>query len=166
MTVFLLPSRRAAARSMLASTTWSRTVLLFGCLAALNGCGYTYHFRDTTALRGEEHNEWASYFIFGIVGDYEVDVRDFCPNGVYEIATGNNFLTWFLRVATIGIYSPRKVNIWCSAGPRSTAFEVEFGKDGAPSRVTKHVGSTAWFGEAKRAGGGQFGVQLAPAGVQ
>ncbi|CAN5925043.1 hypothetical protein BH11MYX4_BH11MYX4_45150 [soil metagenome] len=151
---------------MRASSLLSRTMLALACLAALNGCGYTYHFKDTTALRGEEHNEWASYFIFGLVGDYEVNVKEFCPNGVYEIATGNNFATWFLRVITIGIYSPRKVNIWCSAGPSSTAFEVEFGKDGAPSQVTKRVGSATWTGEVKPAGEGRFGVQLAAGGAQ
>jgi hypothetical protein len=144
----------------------SRTMLVFACLAALNGCGYTYHFKDNTVLRGEEHNEWASFFIFGVVGDYEVNVKEFCPNGVHEITTGNNFVTWLLRGITIGIYSPRKVNIWCSAGPSSTAFEVEFGKDGAPSQVTKRVGSNTWSGEVKPAGDGRFGVQLASGGAR
>ena len=106
----LRPFRRAA-----------RALLLLAGLIALDGCGYTYHFRDTTMLRGEEHNEWASYFIFGIVGDYEVDVKEFCPQGAAEIATGNNFATWLLRAITLGIYSPRKVIIRCSAGPATTS---------------------------------------------
>src|SRR6188472_2915764 len=84
----------------------------------LGGCGYTYHFVDGNTLRGEEHNEWASYFLFGIIGDHEIDVRESCPEGVHEITTGNNFLTWFLSVITIGIYTPRKVNIWCAATPQ------------------------------------------------
>lgn len=143
----------------------SRFLLFVACLAALSGCGYTYHFKDTTALRGEEHNEWASYFIFGLVGEYEVNVKEFCPNGVAEIATGNNFATWILRIVTIGIYSPRKVNIWCSAGPSSTAFQIEFGKDGAPSQVTRRVGSATWSGAVKPAGDGRFGVQLVEGGT-
>ena len=147
----------------------SRLLLLFTCVAALSGCGYTYHFRDTTLLRGEEHNEWASYFIFGIVGDYEVNVKEFCPNGAAEIATGNNFATWLLRVVTIGIYSPRKVIIRCSAGPSSTgaaAFEVEFAENGAPSQVTRRVGAATFSGPVRPAGDGRYGVQLTEGVVQ
>jgi len=138
-------------------------LLLLVCLFALEGCGYTYHFRDTTMLRGEEHNEWASYFIFGIVGDYEVNVKEFCPQGAAEIATGNNFATWLLRAITLGIYSPRKVIIFCSAGPATTSaahFEVEFAETGAPSHVTKRVGSATFSGPVKAAGDGRYGVQL------
>jgi hypothetical protein len=137
--------------------------LFVAALAALNGCGYTYHFRDTSLLRGEEHSEWASYFIFGIVGDYELNVKEFCPNGAAEIATGNNFATWFLRVLTIGIYSPRKVIVRCSAGPSNVAaadFEVEFAEDGAPSQVTKRVGAIRVSGPVKPAGDGRYAVQL------
>lgn len=142
-----------------------RALLFLTCLAALNGCGYSYHFKDASVLRGEEHSEWASYFIFGVVGDYELNTKEFCPNGVAAIATGNNFATWLLRAITIGIYSPRTVQVWCSAGPANTAFQVEFGKDGAPARVTKKVGSAFWSGEAKPVGDGRFGVQLVEGGT-
>ena len=147
----------------------SRAVLLLTCLVALNGCGYTYHFRDMTQIRGEEHNEWASYFIFGIVGDYEVNVKEFCPQGAAEVATGNNFATWFLRVITIGIYSPRKVIIRCSGGPSNMAaasFEVQFAETGAPSQVTKRVGTATFTGPVTPAGEGRYGVQLAEGAVQ
>ena len=134
-------------------------------VAALSGCGYTYHFQNSAGARGEEHNKWASYFLFGIVGHYEVDVKEFCPTGVYEITTGNNFLTWLVKGVTLGIYAPRKVNIWCDAEPQKTAFEVEFDRQGAPVRVTKRVASSTLTGDVKAMGDGRYGVLLHEGGA-
>ena len=139
---------------------------VLACLLCLPSCGYTYHFKNTNLVKGEEHNEWASYFIFGLVGDYEVNVSEFCPNGVAEIATGNNFLTWFLRIVTVGVYSPRKVNIWCAAGERTTSFDIHFGEDGKPIQVSETVGSLTWSGVAKPAGDGRFAVKLEEGAAQ
>ncbi len=161
-----LPGR---ARPTIGRSFVSRAIALLTCLVALNGCGYTYHFRDTSQLRGEEHNKWASYFIFGIAGDYEVNVKEFCPQGAAEVATGSNFGTWIVGVITIGIYSPRKVIIRCSAGPSDTgaaSFEVQFAKSGAPSQVTKRVGTATFMGAVTPAGEGRYGVQLAEGAAQ
>lgn len=132
----------------------TRLLALVVALSVLSGCGYTYHFRNNTAQRGDEHNEWASYFFFGLVGDHEIDVREFCPQGAYEITTGTNFLTWLVSGITIGIYTPRKVNIWCHAGPQPVAFEVDFGADGAPTRVTRRVAQASTSGDVKPVEGG------------
>jgi hypothetical protein len=140
------------------------TTALLVASMALTGCGYTYHFKNVDTMRGEEHNEWASFFLFGIVGDYELDVRDFCPNGVHEITTGTNFLTWLVSTFTIGIYTPRKVNVWCSAGERRTSYSVDFGDDGKPKHVTKRVGSLTYSGEARPTGDGRWGVTLREGG--
>lgn len=130
-------------------------------LSFLSGCGFTYHFKNGSTLPGEHHDEWASYFFFGIVGDHEIDVREFCgANDIHEIATGNNFLTWFVGFLTIGIYTPRKVNITCSGGARSTSFEIDFGRQGEPARVTKHVGALEYSGDVKALGEGRYGVAL------
>ncbi len=128
--------------------------------ALLEGCGYTYHFQNGNAVPGEEHNEWASFFLFGTIGDYELDVREFCPNGVYEITTGTNFLTWLVSGVTLGIYTPRKVNIWCTGGERRTTFEVDFDGHGKPRRVRKRVGPVTYLGLAKPSGDGRYGVLL------
>ena len=94
----------------------TRAMVLAIALASA-GCGFSYHFKDAQYRKGEEHDKWASYFFWGIVGNYQLDIREVCPQGVFQIITGDNVPTWFLRVVTIGIYSPRKVNVWCSAGP-------------------------------------------------
>jgi hypothetical protein len=139
---------------------FSLRMLLVAATFALGGCGFTYHFKSASTLRGEEHNEWASFFLFGIAGHYDVDVRDFCPNGVHEITTGNNFVTWLISFVTIGIYTPRKVNIWCAGGEGKTSFEVDFDTEGKPSYVLKRVGSSAWSGSVVPAGERRYGVKL------
>jgi hypothetical protein len=126
----------------------------------LTGCGFTYHFQDGTKLRGEEHDQWASFFVFGLIGDVEVDVREACPNGIYEVTTGTNFLTWLVTGLTLAIYSPRKVNIWCAAGDHRTAYEIDFGRDGKPAHVTKRIGSITYSGEARPLADGRYGAWL------
>lgn len=139
--------------------TRTLAILWWGlAVALLSGCGYTYHFRDNSAQRGEEHNELASYFLFGIIGDHEVNVREFCPQGAYEITTGTNFLTWFISGITLGIYTPRKVNIWCSrAGAQPVGFQIDFGEDGTPARVTRRVAQITSVGAVQRVDG-RYGV--------
>ena len=151
----------SGSRSGLAPLTRALSaLLLIVSLSGMTGCGFTYHFKNGSTLPGEQHNEWASYFVFGLVGDNEINVKDFCPGEVHEITTGNNFVTWLLSAITLGIYTPRKVNITCSGGEYRTSFEVDFGKRGEPSRVTKRVGSVAYSGEVQPLGDGRYGVAL------
>ncbi len=138
---------------------------LVALFAVLSGCGYTYHFQNSAGARGEEQDHWASYFLFGLVGHYEVDTREFCPTGVYEITTGNNFLTWLVKGVTLGIYAPRKVNVWCNAAEQKTAFEIEFDRDGAPVRVTKRVATSVLSGDVKPTGDGRYSVVLRAGGA-
>jgi hypothetical protein len=123
---------------------------LFFALLALSGCGFTYHYRNLNMPRGEEHDQWASYFLFGIIGHYELDVREFCRGDVAEITSGTNFLTWLVSTLTLGIYSPRKVNVWC-AGPEGTRqegarFQIDFDGPDSPTRVTRRIGGRVWSG--------------------
>jgi hypothetical protein len=135
-------------------------------LSTLTGCGFTYHFRASNTLPGAQHDEWASYFLFGIVGEHTIDVREFCGRTeLHEVTTGTNFLTWLTTLVTLGIYSPRKVNITCSGGPRTTSFEVDFAPGGAPRRVTRRIGGEEVSGEVSALGGGRYGVMLRPEGA-
>jgi hypothetical protein len=130
-------------------------------LSTLTGCGFTYHFKASNTVPGERHDEWASYFLFGIVGEHTIDVREFCGRAeLHEVTTGTNFLTWLTTLVTLGIYSPRKVNITCSGGARSTSFEVDFAPGGAPRRVTRRIGGEEASGEVSALGGGRYGVML------
>ena len=157
----------SGSRSGPAPLTRALTVLLLlVSLSGMTGCGFTYHFKNGSTLPGEQHNEWASYFLFGVVGDHEINVKEFCPGEVHEITTGNNFVTWLLSAFTLGIYTPRKVNITCSGGEHRTSFVVDFGNQGEPARVTKRVGGTSYSGEVQALGDGRYGVTLQEGSAQ
>jgi hypothetical protein len=80
------------------------------------GCYKATFISSPNAVRGEEHSTWNSFFLWGLVGSDEVDVKEFCPNGrVASIQTGQNVANWFLAGITFGIYSPRRTLIHCDA---------------------------------------------------
>ena len=45
------------------------------CAIALSGCYRATFIRDPQAVRGVEHDQWNHFFIFGLVGEADVDVR-------------------------------------------------------------------------------------------
>jgi hypothetical protein len=81
------------------------------------GCYKATFIRDSSAVRGVEHDEWTNFFLFGLVNEQTIDVHQFCPNGkVAQVQTGANFATGLVSFLTIGIYTPRKVYVTCAAG--------------------------------------------------
>jgi hypothetical protein len=97
-------------------------------LASTAGCYKATFVEDPSALKREpSHEEWANHYVFGLVGDKEYDVRQWCPNGTGVARTGGNVGTTMLTIVTIGIYAPRKVYVTCE-GKHLAQNEVE----GAP----------------------------------
>lgn len=85
---------------------------------ALTVCGCATTFRDARAPAGVERSEWANFYLIGLVGEAEVDVRDHCPTGrAREVWIGEDVLTLGVSLITLGIYTPRKVAITCAAPP-------------------------------------------------
>ena len=81
-----------------------------------SGC-FTTSLQDARYLPGEEHDEWRSFFVWGLAGEAEIDVKQFCPSGqVSEVAVGTNGGTWIVSLLTLGIYSPEKIYVTCSNG--------------------------------------------------
>lgn len=117
--------RRAAAWALLALASFSSS-----------GC-YKATFIDPNATAGEEHEQWTDFFIFGLVGSEEIDVRRFCQGPVALVRTGGNFGTGIVTLLTIGIYAPRKIYVTCAAGPGQpapAAVSIEE-REGEPVRV-------------------------------
>jgi len=92
------------------------SALVASLLLGTNGC-YKATFINPAVVPGETHEEWTDFFIVGLVGKEEFDVREFCPGEAAKVATGGNFLTDLVTVVTLGIYAPRKVYVTCAAGP-------------------------------------------------
>lgn len=90
--------------------------LLLTALSTM-GCYKATFMTDPNVVKGEEHDEWTDFYIFGLVGTEEFNVKDFCPNGnVAQVRTGGNVGTALVGALTLGIYAPRKVYVTCSAG--------------------------------------------------
>src|SRR5690606_32710771 len=101
-----LSSPRLSKRRLLASLV---------VLTCLTSCYRATFHRDPTVVKGETHEEWTDFFLFGLVGTEEFGVQEFCPDGnVAEVKTGGNFATGLVGVITIGIYTPRKVYVSCA----------------------------------------------------
>ncbi len=105
-------------------------------LLATSGCYKATFYKNASVVKGEEHDEWTDFFVFGMVGNEHIDVKKFCANGdAAVIRTGANVGTGVIGVLTIGIYTPRKVYVTCAAnGPARTArrLELELGEQGEP----------------------------------
>jgi hypothetical protein len=100
-----------------------RAALLAVVLAT--GCYKATFIRDPGVQRGVERDAWEDFFIFGLVNEQTVDVRQFCPDGrVAQVQTGGNFATGIVSILTIGIYTPRKVYVTCAADGRAHQLEM------------------------------------------
>ena len=62
-----------------------RAALLAMLLAA--GCYKATFIRDPSAVKGVERDQWLDFFVFGIVGEQNVEVRQFCPDGTPSSTT-------------------------------------------------------------------------------
>ena len=126
----------------------------------MNGCYKATFYKNSSVVKGEEHEEWTDFFVFGTVGTEHIDVKKFCPTGeAAMVRTGGNVGTGVIGALTIGIYTPRKVYVTCAAnGPAASArrLELELGEQGEPLNakltdgderipvVIEAVGTRAW----------------------
>lgn len=92
---------------------------LIGLLALGLSSGCAATFRDPRVPAGEEKTQWAHSYVFGAVGEAEVDVRDHCATArAHEVWVGEDVFTLAVSIVTLGIYTPRKVAITCEAGAK------------------------------------------------
>ena len=126
---------------------WLLLLLLIGQA----GCYRASFYTDPKLVRGLEHDQWTSFFVFGLVGTQEIDVRNFCEGRpIAEVKTGGNFATSLVSAVTLGIYTPRKVYVTCAAGPGQSKFgssrklQLDIDSAGQPMRalVVSEAGRT------------------------
>jgi hypothetical protein len=105
-------------------------------LLLMSGCYKATFYKNASVVKGEEHEEWTDFFVFGMVGTERIDVNRFCPTGEAAVVrTGGNVGTGLVGALTIGIYTPRKVYVTCAAnGPAASArrLELDLSEQGAP----------------------------------
>ena len=89
-------------------------VVLLTLLLGISGC-YKATFYQGSTVAGTQHEAWESFFLYGLIGSPTVDVREFCPDGqIASLSSGGNFGTELVSVLTVGLYTPRRVEVRCS----------------------------------------------------
>ena len=63
---------------------------------------------------GEVVKHRKSFFLMGVVPTKEINLREICPYGTVSITENTSFLDGFLRVVTLGIYTPRTTVYTCA----------------------------------------------------
>jgi hypothetical protein len=95
-----------------------RTLAVLLVMATLPGC-YRTTLRSSDLQSADRHRTTGHLYLLGSVGELEVDVRDYCGDrGAAEIRSSGDVLTVAVTVATLGIYSPRRVHITCGREPQ------------------------------------------------
>ncbi|HMJ12712.1 MAG TPA: hypothetical protein VK524_14925 [Polyangiaceae bacterium] len=92
------------------------TLALVLAATSTTGC-YKATFVEDPALAKKDptHEEWADHYVWGLVGDKDYDVNEWCPQGAGVVKTGGNVGTTALTVVTLGVYAPRKVYVTCDS---------------------------------------------------
>ena len=83
-------------------------------LATTTGC-YRTSARATEFRGADQHTTIGRFYLLGTVGEFDVDVRDYCGDRpAARVETRGNLFTVAVTAATLGIYSPRVAVITCS----------------------------------------------------
>lgn len=54
------------------------------------------------------------FYLLGLIGEHNVDVNEICEGAeVSQMQTIMTGTDWIIGVATLGMYAPRTVKIWC-----------------------------------------------------
>lgn len=75
----------------------------------------------TGAPIGAEQKQKANFYLFGLIGEEDIDLNQVCPNGVARVQNVTNVGDCLLAGVTINIYTPRTVKVSCAAG---NAYEL------------------------------------------
>lgn len=83
-------------------------------LLLLSGC-LTTTVRDARHAPGRSVKRWNHFWLLGTIGQADVDARDLCPEGVSRVESYSDVLTLGLSLATLGVYTPRRLEVVCAA---------------------------------------------------
>ena len=96
-----------------------QTFLLAGAVAlATAGC---YHHSYTVGSGGNTNvdakvSKWQSHWLFGIIGEENVDVKAACPSGNATIKDYHSFVNGLIGALIGFIWHPTTVEVYCDGG--------------------------------------------------
>lgn len=93
----------------------TRMVAAAATLVLATGC-YTARYQTSLAGGGARSEEKGHYFLWGLIGEKTVNLKQVCPNGAARWMNQQSFVDGLLGAITIGIYIPRTIEIECAGG--------------------------------------------------
>jgi Bor protein len=95
--------------------------------AALSGTGcYKATFVQGSTHTNQEptHEKWTHHYLLGLAGKGDHDTSELCPDGVSMVRTAGDVSTGAVTVATLGVYSPRKLYVTCAVPRAASTAQV------------------------------------------
>jgi hypothetical protein len=104
-----------------------KTIGMTAMLAAAflaTGC-YTTRFQTNLAPGGAKYEEKGNFFLWGLVGEKEVDLKKLCPAGAARWQNQQTFVDGLLGFVTLGIYIPRTIDVECTAAKAGAVGDLD-----------------------------------------
>jgi hypothetical protein len=94
----------------------STRVLLAAALLALAPSCQTIRYTTGQSGGGGRIEQKAPFFLWGLVGEKEIQMGELCPRGPARWYSQQTFWDGAFEVTTLGIYSPRTIVVECGNG--------------------------------------------------
>jgi hypothetical protein len=99
------------------ATTVAVAFVLSGCLRTTAIDSAASPERSGGVVEVPKVRPWAHFFVLGTLGEKNVDVRSACGDaGATRIQTYDDVLTILITFTSLGIYTPRRVEVTCASG--------------------------------------------------
>ena len=77
---------------------------------------------QTSLPQDAVHTHREIFFIYGLIGESEVDLKEYCPFGVSSILQQQDAVDVVIRYVTFGLVSPISVEIRCAKKDAQATF--------------------------------------------
>jgi hypothetical protein len=98
-------------------------IVVVACVCATSCWKHTYTVGAGAPESQQVYKKWHSHFLFGLIGDKNVDIKDLCPSGNATIKDQHSFVNQIVQALTFGIYGPTTVKVYCADG-KQTKLEL------------------------------------------
>jgi hypothetical protein len=96
-------------------------IALAGLALAATGC-FTTTYNTGLPAGTEVKKDSASFYLYGLVGEKDLNLSELCPNGVSSWKQFASFGDGVFAACTCGIYTPQEIEVTCASGAGKTSF--------------------------------------------
>lgn len=94
-------------------------IVAVACVCATSCWKHTFTV-GAGAVDGQQvYKKWHHHFLFGLIGDTNVEVEKVCSSGNATIKDQHSFLNGLIQAVTFGIYGPTTVKVYCDDGKQA-----------------------------------------------